>query len=165
MEFMARLVLPQILSENFADYETLMADMASDPTPLTLPSVPEIAPETLRSTANKRNKSNPAARDETARGGPSDRGTSGSGTGGTTTGAGNTAIMTQGATPAAKILTRAEQIAVFVVNPMIPEPHQVKMDHITYLLALVLGGALHEAAGKLIMPAQTLDQAAAIWEY
>ena len=46
MDFMARHVLPQIMSETFAYYETLMADMAEDPTPLTLPCMPEIAPET-----------------------------------------------------------------------------------------------------------------------
>jgi hypothetical protein len=47
MEFMARPVFPQILSEEFADYDTLMADMAEDPTPLTLPCIPEIAQESL----------------------------------------------------------------------------------------------------------------------
>ena len=45
--------------------------------------------------------------------------------------------MAQGATPAATTLTRAEQIAAFVANHMMPSPYQVKMDHITYLLALV----------------------------
>jgi hypothetical protein len=59
MEFMARLVLPQILSEDFADYETLMADMEEDPTPLTLPCIPEIAPDTPRSIAIKRTRGIP----------------------------------------------------------------------------------------------------------
>ena len=40
MDFMARPVLPQILSETFANYEAPMADMAKDPTPLTLPCMP-----------------------------------------------------------------------------------------------------------------------------
>ena len=115
---MARPVLPQFLSEDFADNETLMADMAEDPTPLTLPCIQEIAPETPRSVANKRNRGNAAAGDETTRGGPSHRGASGSGTGGTATGAGSSTTMAQGATPAAKILTKAEQIAAFVANPM-----------------------------------------------
>jgi hypothetical protein len=44
MDFIARPVLPHIISELFADYDTLMADMAEDPTPLTLPCIPEIAP-------------------------------------------------------------------------------------------------------------------------
>ena len=48
MEFMARPVLPHILSEEFADYYSLMADMAEDPTPLTLPCISEIAPESPR---------------------------------------------------------------------------------------------------------------------
>jgi hypothetical protein len=136
------------MSETFADYETLMANMEENPKPLTLPCILEMARESPRSAANKRNRGNPAAGDETTRGGPSYRGASGSGTGGTTTEAGNTATMAQGATPKANILTRAGQIAAFVANPMMPQPHQVKMDHITYLLAIVLGGALQEAADK-----------------
>ena len=70
LDFMARLILPQILSENFADYETLMADMAEDPTPRTLPCMPEIASETPHSTAHKRSMGNPAAWDETTSGVP-----------------------------------------------------------------------------------------------
>ncbi len=49
--------------------------------------------------------------------------------------------------------SREEQIAAFVANPIIPEPHQVRIDHITFLLALVLGGPMQEAAIKLLMPA------------
>ncbi len=37
------------------------------------------------------------------------------------------------------------------------------MDHITFLLALVLGEDVQEAAAKLLMPAQTPDQAATLW--
>jgi hypothetical protein len=77
---MARPVLPQIVSEDFADYETLMADMAEVPTPLTLPCILEIVPETPRLAAIKRTRGNPGAGDELARGGLSDRGAPGSGT-------------------------------------------------------------------------------------
>ena len=108
------------MSEDFADYETLMADMAEEPTPLTLPCILEIALETPRLAASKRTRGNPDAGDESARGGPPDRGASGSGTGGTSTGTGGTVTMLQGHTPAAKILTRAEQIAACVANPMMP---------------------------------------------
>jgi hypothetical protein len=37
------------------------------------------------------------------------------------------------------------------------------MDHITYILELVLEGALHEAAVALLMPSETLDQATITW--
>jgi len=140
-----------------------MADMAEDPTPLTLPRIPEIAPESPRSTAQRRTRGNPAARDETARGGPSACGASGSAAVGTTTGAGGTATMTHGDTPAAAVLTSAEQIAAFVASPMKPEPHHVQMDHITFLLALVLGGDVQEATVKLLMAVQTPDRAADLW--
>ena len=123
MDFMARHVLPQILSETFANYETLMADMEEDPTPLTLPCILEIVPETPRLAAIKRTRGYPDARDESAQGGPPYLGASGSGTGGTTTGAGGTATMAQGDTPTTTVLTRTEQIAAFVESPMMPEPH------------------------------------------
>jgi hypothetical protein len=60
VEFMARPVPPQILHEEFTDYETLLSDMAADPIPITLPCIPVIAPETPRSAANKRNRRNPS---------------------------------------------------------------------------------------------------------
>ena len=43
-----------------------------------------------------------------------------------------------------------------------PEPHQVKLEHITYLLALILGGEVQESAVKLLMPAITPEHALAI---
>ena len=55
MEYMARPVSPRILSEEFIDYENYLADLAEDPVPITLPCIGDIAPETLRSHANKRN--------------------------------------------------------------------------------------------------------------
>ena len=123
MEFMARSVLPRIMSDEFADHDTLMADMAEDPTPLTLPCILEIAPESPRSAAQKRTRGNPASRNETSRGGPPARGESGRAAGGTSIGAGGTATMAQGDTPAAAVLTIAEQIAAFVASPMMPKPH------------------------------------------
>jgi hypothetical protein len=59
VEFMARPISPRILFEEFTDYETLLSDMTADPTPITLPCIPEIAPENPRSAANKRNRGNP----------------------------------------------------------------------------------------------------------
>ncbi len=94
-------------------------------------------------------------RDNTGR--PPARGASGIAAGGATTESGGTATMAHGDTPAAAVLTRAEQIAAFVASPMMPTPNQVRMDHITFLLALVLRGDVHEAAVKLLMPAQTPD--------
>ncbi len=123
MEFMARPVLPRIMFEDFADCDTLMADMAEDLTPLTLPCIPEIALESPRSASQKRTKGNPEARDDAARGGPPARGASSISAGGTTTGSGGTATMAQGDTPAAAVLTRAEQIAAFVASPMMSEMH------------------------------------------
>ncbi len=61
MEFMAIPVLPQILLDEFVDYDILMADMAEDPTPLTLPCIPEIALESPRSAALKRTRGSPAS--------------------------------------------------------------------------------------------------------
>ena len=120
LEFMARPVLPWIMYEDFADYETLMADMAEDPTPLTFPCIPEITPESPRSVAQKRTRGLPVAGDGTTRGGPPARGASDSAAGGTATGAGNTATMAQRNTPATTVLTRTEQIAAFVASPMMP---------------------------------------------
>ena len=164
MEYMARPVSPQIISEEFTDYETLLADLAEDPMPITLPCIPIIAPETPRTSAFKRSRGNPVPEDEATRDGPADPGASGSGTGGTAAGAGSKAPLAQGATPAASTLTRAEQIASFIANPMMPRPHQVKMDHITFLLALVLEGELQEAAIQLLMQARTPEQASVIWD-
>ena len=56
MQYMAKPVRPPILTEVFADYDTLMADMAEDPTPITLPCIPEIAPAEIRPPANKRSR-------------------------------------------------------------------------------------------------------------
>ncbi len=162
MEFMARPVSPKIFSEEFTDYETLLADLAEDPVPIILPCIQEIAPVDPRSPTNKRIRGNPATGDDTARGGPSDPGASRSGTGDTAAGAGSTAPVAQGSTTAPITLTRAEHIAAFLANPMIPGPHQVKLDHITFLLALVLGGAVQEAAIKLLMQPQTPEQASFI---
>jgi hypothetical protein len=65
--------------------------------------------------------------------------------------------MAHGATPATETLAKEEEIATFVANPIMSAPHQVIMDHITYLLALVMGGAPQEAAVALLMPAHILD--------
>ena len=157
---MARPVSPRILFEEFTDYETLLSDMTADPTPITLPCIPQIAPENTRSTANKRNRGNPTTEGDTARDIPP--GTLGRGTDGTATGEGSTSRMAQGATPVTTTRTRAEQITAFLQNPMMPGPHQVKLEHITYLLALILGGEVQEAVVHLLMPAITPEHALAI---
>jgi hypothetical protein len=72
--------------------------------------------------------------------------------------------MAQGATLVTTTLTRAEQITAFLQSPMMPGPHQVKLEHITYLLALILGGEVQESAVKLLMPAITPEHALAIWD-
>jgi hypothetical protein len=61
--------------------------------------------------------------------------------------------MAQETKPGEAALTRVEHIAAFIANPMMPPAHRVRMDHITFLLALVLGGDVQEAAVKLLMPA------------
>ena len=73
--------------------------------------------------------------------------------GGVAQGANTSAAQAQGPIPAKTGPTRQEEIAAFIANPLMPEPHQVRIDHITILLALVLGGPIQEAAVKLLMPA------------
>ncbi len=66
--------------------------------------------------------------------------------GGEAAGAGSTTSLAKGATPATMALTMASQIEAFIVNLVMPGPHQFKLEHIAFLLALLLGGDVQEAA-------------------
>ena len=101
--------------------------------------------------------------DAAGRGDPQDLGASGSGMGGEAAGEGNTTSLAQGATPATTALTRAAKIEAFIANPMMPGPHQIILEHITFLIAIVLGGDVQEAAIQLLMHAQTSEQTSKIW--
>ena len=56
-------------------------------------------------------------------------------------------------------LARANVITAFVASPLLPEPNQLKVDHILALLALAVDGTVHKAAIKLLAPACSLQEA------
>ena len=50
-------------------------------------------------------------------------------------------------------LARANAVTVFVASPLFPEPSQLRVDHISALMALAVDGPIHKAAIKLLAPA------------
>ncbi len=50
-------------------------------------------------------------------------------------------------------LTCAEAVTAFVASPLLPDSNQLKVDHISALLALAVDGPVHKAAIKLLAPA------------
>ena len=54
-------------------------------------------------------------------------------------------------------------VTVFVASPLLPEPTQLKVDHIAALLALAVYGPIRKAAIKLLAPTYSQQKAEAIW--
>jgi hypothetical protein len=57
---------------------------------------------------------------------------------------------------------RANAVTPFVASPLLPEPNQLRVGHISTLLALVVDGSVHNAAIKLLAPAYSQQEAKAI---
>ncbi len=56
-------------------------------------------------------------------------------------------------------MARANAVRVFVASPLLSEPNHLRLDHITTLMALAVGGLVHKAAIKLLAPAYLLREA------
>jgi hypothetical protein len=125
-DYIGRLVLPQILSEEFKDYQKLLDDMEVEHTHIALPCIPGILPSSPAGAQNKRIK-----RDSDVERVPKEvilqaQGASGSGyvTSNNAGGPGSTTVA-QAANPAAAASSRKEAIDAFLANPLMPEPHVV----------------------------------------
>jgi hypothetical protein len=60
-------------------------------------------------------------------------------------------------------MARANAVTPLMASPFLLEPNQLRVDHITALLALAVGGPVHKAAIKLLAPAYPQLEAKAIW--
>ena len=60
-------------------------------------------------------------------------------------------------------MTRANAGTALVAVPLLHEPNQLKMDHVTTLLVLAVDGPNHKTAIKLLAPAYPQLEAKAIW--
>ena len=58
---------------------------------------------------------------------------------------------------------REEARTAFLAQPMIPEPKQLELNHISALLALLVEGELGEMVARLLAPQVPKKEAYAIW--
>ena len=64
---------------------------------------------------------------------------------------------------AAAAPTRAEALAAFLAAPLLPEPDQLRVDHISAPPALLKEGPFQDVAIALLTPGHTPEEAAIIW--
>ena len=59
--------------------------------------------------------------------------------------------------------SEAEVLADFQAAPLLPDPSQLRLDHISALLFFLLEGPSRSAAIILLTPGRSLEEAAVIW--
>ncbi len=52
--------------------------------------------------------------------------------------------------------TKEEALAAFIASPLLPEPDQLRLDHISAPLALFVEGLFQDAVIALLIPGRTL---------
>jgi len=129
--------------------------MEIDPTPVTPPCLSLLGPTPAASGHNKRARTSDNTGEEETR----DTAASGSGTNPSGAAEGTENLPAQptslGATNGENAgtsgeLSRSEAIQAVLAAPLLPEPATLKIDHVTALLALAIGGPTQHAAIYLI---------------
>jgi hypothetical protein len=154
------------LDEEFPDYQKLLDDMATDPTPFTLPGLPTLA-ATPSASGQKRSRAFPTEDEgefEYTR-------ASGSGIHHSVNASSSAdpilpppqGPMGQEDGDIPRELDRANLVKVFAASPLLPEPTLLKVDHVATLLALAVDGPVQKAAIKFLAPAYSQQEAEAIW--
>jgi hypothetical protein len=144
------------MEEEFPDYQKLLDDMATDLTPVTLPELPSLT-TTPTASGQKRSRTLPAG----GGGEFEDTRASSSGTNHPVNASGSAdpilsppqGIAGQEDAEVPPEMIRANTVTAFVGSPLLPEPAQLKVDHIATLMALVVEGLIQNTAFKLIAPA------------
>jgi hypothetical protein len=62
-----------------------------------------------------------------------------------------------------KELIRADAVSVFLAFPLLSEPNQLRVDHITALLALAVDGNTQKATIKFLAPEHSQRVAEKVW--
>jgi hypothetical protein len=161
-ELMSMQVHLKILEEEFPEYQKLLDNMEVEPTPITLLRLPYFGPAPFDSGQNKRAGHNEREMQDT--------GASGSGKDPTdvTTGIADeslpphTAPTRLGTPILAEDISRDDAITTFSGSPLFPEPSQLKVDHISTVLAMAVEGGTQKAAMKLTAPSHLVQAATMI---
>jgi hypothetical protein len=164
--FIQKPIQPTILDEEFPDYLKLLDDMVTDPSPVTLP---ELSSLTTTSTAvgQKRSRTLLAG----GEGEFEDTRASGSGTHHQVNASGSAdTILPPSHGPTGQEdaevppeMIRANAVTAFIGSPLLPEPAQLRVDHIATLMALAVEGPIQNAAFKLLALAYSQQEVGAIW--
>jgi hypothetical protein len=140
---MQKAIQPKSIDEEFPDYQKLLDDMATDPTPVTLPELPSLAANPTVS-GLKRSRTLPTEGGEEFE----DTGSSGSGTHPEAKALGSAdplrppshGLAGQEDAEIYPELDRASVVTVFIGSPLLPELSKLGMDNIATLLALAVDG-------------------------
>ncbi len=135
-DFIHKSIHSKISDHKFPDYKKLLDDMAADPTPNTMTCLPSLA---VDPSASRQKRSRAALAD-----GVGDNGAFGSGI---------TSVMGASSAEEAALppasgptnqediellpdLVRANAVTAFVAYPLLPDPDQLKVDHMSAILAV-----------------------------
>jgi len=140
--------------------------MATDPNPITLTCLPSLA-AAPSSSGQKRSRGIPTE----GEGKIEDTGASGNGglQEANASGAADPTLLPtqgpieQGDDDISPDMAHANTVTAFVASPLLHEPNQLRVDHITTLLVLAVDGPVHKAVVKLLAPAYPQQEAVAIW--
>jgi hypothetical protein len=154
------------MNEEFPEYRKFLDDMATDLTPVTLACLSHMVAAPFTS-GQKRSRVIPEGGDG------DNEDTRAFGSGGHHTsiamGTAEPALLPphgptgQGENEIPPNLARKDAVMAFVASPLLPEPSQLRADHITALLALAVDGLVHKAAIKLLALAYSQLEAKAVW--
>jgi len=154
-DFIHKPVQPKIMDEELPDYQKLLDDMATGPTPVTMPDLPSLAATSTASWLKRARTLSTEGEGEFE-----DTGASGSGTHSAANSSGSTDPILpppQGPTgqeddEVPPELDRANVVTAFLGSSLLPEPSHLKMNNIATSPALAVDGPVQKAACKLLAP-------------